>query len=301
MGDERPVAFITGASRGIGRGIAIELAKIGYQIAGSTRLVDSRNSDSGILEVKQRIEELGGVCLPVEGDVSILEDHERMIRAAVDRFGRIDLLVNNAGVAPEKRLDVLETTPASFDRVLSTNSRGPFFLTQLVARQMVAQIQSASRTGGAPWPPLGGDKANIAQGGSATEDRPYERDSQVSSRNKPKIIFITSVSAYMSSPSRAEYCLSKAALSMAAAVFADRLSEYGINVYEVRPGIIKTDMTALVQEKYDRLIERGLIPQGRWGMPEDVGKAVVALVSGGFEYSTGTVIEVSGGMNINKL
>ena len=261
MGDERPVAFITGASRGIGRGIAIELAKIGYDIAGSTRLVDSRNSDSGILEVKRRIEELGGVCLPVEGDVSILDDHEPMIRAAVDRFGRIDLLVNNAGVSPEIRLDVLETTPESFDRVLSTNSRGPFFLTQRAARQMIAQ----------------------------------------ESRKKPKIIFITSISAYMSSPSRAEYCLSKAALSMAAAVFADRLSEYGINVYEVRPGIIKTDMTASVQEKYDRLIEGGLIPQGRWGLPEDVGKAVVALVSGGFEYSTGTVIEVSGGMNINKL
>lgn len=117
----------------------------------------------------------------------------------------------------------------------------------------------------------------------------------------PKIIFITSVSVYMSSPSRAEYCLSKAALSLAAAIFADRLSEYGINVYEVRPGIIKTDMTSAVQEKYDLLIEGGLIPQRRWGTPEDVGNAVVALVSGGFEYSTGAVIEVSGGMNIRRL
>jgi NAD(P)-dependent dehydrogenase (short-subunit alcohol dehydrogenase family) len=121
------------------------------------------------------------------------------------------------------------------------------------------------------------------------------------SETKPSIIFITSISAYMSSPSRAEYCLSKAGLSMAAAIFADRLSAHGINVYEVRPGIIKTDMTAAVQEKYDKLIGEGLIPQQRWGLPEDVGKAVAALASGSFQYSTGMVIEVSGGMNIRRL
>ncbi|HXI88670.1 MAG TPA: 3-ketoacyl-ACP reductase [Blastocatellia bacterium] len=264
MNDRRPVAFITGASRGIGRGIAVELARHGYDIAGSSRVLDSQNSESGILEVKQRVEESGATFLPAQGDVSILDDHDRMIKTIVDHFGRIDLLVNNAGVSPDLRLDVLETTPESFDRVMSINSRGPFFLTQAVARQMLAQIQAA---------------AGI----------------------KPKIIFITSVSAYMSSTSRAEYCLSKAALSMAAAIFADRLSVSGINVYEVRPGIIKTEMTATVQEKYDRLIDEGLIPQGRWGLPEDVGKAVVALVSGGFEYSTGAVIEVSGGMNVRRL
>ena len=264
MNDRRPVAFITGASRGIGRGIAVELARHGYDIAGSSRVLDSQNSESGILEVKQRVEESGATFLPAQGDVSILDDHDRMIKTIVDHFGRIDLLVNNAGVSPDLRLDVLETTPESFDRVMSINSRGPFFLTQAVARQMLAQIQAA---------------AGI----------------------KPKIIFITSVSAYMSSTSRAEYCLSKAALSMAAAIFADRLSVSGINVYEVRPGIIKTEMTATVQEKYDRLIDEGLIPQRRWGLPEDVGKAVVALVSGGFEYSTGAVIEVSGGMNVRRL
>ena len=263
MSSNRPVAFITGASRGIGRCIAIELARSEYNIAGSTRVV-SQNTDKGILEVKSRVEELGTECLPIQGDVSLLEDHERMINAVLDRYGRIDLLVNNAGVAPEKRLDVLETTPESFDRVFSINSRGPFFLTQRVARQMIAQLLAAHSI-------------------------------------KPKIVFVTSVSAYMSSPSRAEYCVSKAALSMTAAIFADRLSQHGINVYEVRPGIIKTDMTDQVQEKYDRLFEEGLVPQGRWGLAEDVGKAVVALVSGSFEYSTGAVIEVSGGMNIRRL
>ena len=260
MNDRYPVAFITGASRGIGRGIAIELAKAGYDIAGSSRVL----SGSSIFEAKQRVEECGVAFLPVQGDVSILEDHEKMVKTVVDQFGRIDVLVNNAGVAPERRLDVLETTPASFDRVMSTNLKGAFFLTQRVARQMIDQTKNQSEA-------------------------------------KPKIVFITSVSAYMSSPSRAEYCISKSGLSMAAAIFADRLAEYGINVYEVRPGIIKTDMTAPVQDKYDRLIEEGLIPQRRWGLPEDVGKAVAALVSGGFEYSTGTVIEVSGGMNIRRL
>jgi NAD(P)-dependent dehydrogenase (short-subunit alcohol dehydrogenase family) len=260
----RPVAFITGASRGIGRGVAIELARHGYNVAGSSRVIEPEKTESGIFEVKRRVEELGGEFLPLQGDVARLEDHEPMLAAILDRFGRVDLLVNNAGVAPEKRLDVLETTPASFDRVLSINQRGPFFLSQRVARQMIAQLAEN------PDP-------------------------------KPSIVFITSVSAYMSSPSRAEYCISKAGLSMAAAIFAQRLAEVGINVYEVRPGIIKTDMTAPVQEKYDKLIGEGLIPQARWGLPEDVGKAVASLVSGDFQYSTGLVVEVSGGMNIQRL
>jgi NAD(P)-dependent dehydrogenase (short-subunit alcohol dehydrogenase family) len=187
-----------------------------------------------------------------------------MLAAVLERFGRIDVLVNNAGVAPEKRLDILEATSQSFDRLMNTNLRGPFFLTQKVARQMVSQLK----------------------------DSPAHSSS---------IVFVTSVSAYMSSPSRAEYCVSKAGLSMTASIFADRLSKEGINVYEVRPGIIKTDMTAGVQEKYDKLIEEGLIPQQRWGTPEDVGKAVSALVSGSFNYSTCSIIEVSGGMNLRRL
>jgi NAD(P)-dependent dehydrogenase (short-subunit alcohol dehydrogenase family) len=259
---KKPVAFITGASRGIGRGIAIELAKQGWDLAGLSRRFDPKNTEDGLFEVKQRVEELGGNFLPLQGDVTSLADHGHTLDLVLEKFRRIDLLVNNAGVAPEKRLDVLETTAGSFDRVLGINLRGPFFLTQRIALQMIAQTK-------------------------------LER--------KPAIVFITSISANTASPSRAEYCVSKAGLSMAAAVFADRLAEYGINVYEVRPGIIKTELTAAVEEKYDTLIGEGLVPQKRWGLPEDVGKAVAALVSGNFAYSTGAVIEVSGGMNLRRL
>jgi NAD(P)-dependent dehydrogenase (short-subunit alcohol dehydrogenase family) len=172
--------------------------------------------------------------------------------------------VNNAGVAPEKRTDILETTPASYDRVLSINTRGAFFLTQRIAKHMIRQVG---------------------------EDE----------EKKTCIIFISSISAYVSSPSRPEYCISKASLSMSAKIFADRLTEFGINVYEVRPGIIRTDMTAHVKEKYDKLIVEGLIPQKRWGDPADVANAVVSLAQGDFVYSTGLVVEVSGGMNIQHL
>jgi 3-oxoacyl-[acyl-carrier protein] reductase len=260
----KPVAFITGASRGIGRGIALELARQGYDLAGNSRGFNPQDTTKGLFEVKQRVEELSARFLPLQGDISSFDDHEHMLTSILETYGRVDLLVNNAGVAPEKRMDLLEATVGSFDRVLDINLRGPFFLTQRIARQMIAQIK----------------------------DRPDSRCS---------IVFVTSVSACTSSPSRAEYCVSKAGLSMAAAVFADRLSEFGINVYEVRPGVIKTDMTAPVEAKYDKLIAEGLIPQKRWGFPEDVGKAVAALVNGNFIYSTGTIIEVSGGMNLRRL
>jgi 3-oxoacyl-[acyl-carrier protein] reductase len=260
----KPVSFVTGASRGIGRGIAIELAKQGHDLAGNGRGFDPANGASPLLETKRRALELGAAFLPLQGDVSSFEDHERMLRAILGRYGRVDVLVNNAGVAPEERLDVLETTPASFDRVLDINLRGAFFLTQRVAKQMIAQVEA----------------------------RPERR---------PAIVFITSVSADTSSPSRAEYCMSKAGLSMAAAIFADRLAVHGIDVYEVRPGIIKTDMTRAVEATYERRIAEGRVLQRRWGTPEDVGKAVAALVGGSFAYSTGAVIEVSGGMSLKRL
>ncbi|MEE9117662.1 MAG: 3-ketoacyl-ACP reductase [Calditrichia bacterium] len=257
------VALVTGASRGIGRGIAIELAKAGFDIVGNGRQYNPENNKKGLFEVKERVETEGAKFLPVKGDVSVDTDRKYIIKTAIGEFGKIDVLVNNAGVAPQKRMDILETTKDSYDRVLSINARGPFFLTQLAARKMIDHIGE------------------------------YKK--------KPCIIFISSISAYVSSPSRAEYCISKAALSHTARLFADRLAEYEINVYEIQPGIIQTDMTEPVTEKYDKLIAGGLVPQKRWGYPEDVGKAVVALASGSFAYSTGLVLEISGGMNINRL
>lgn len=257
------VALVTGASRGIGRGIAIELAKAGFDIVGNGRQYNPENNKKGLFEVKERVEAVGAKFLPVKGDISVDTDRKYIIKTAIGEFGKIDVLVNNAGVAPQKRMDILETTKDSYDRVLSINARGPFFLTQLAARKMIDHIGE------------------------------YKK--------KPCIIFISSISAYVSSPSRAEYCISKAALSHTARLFADRLAEYEINVYEIQPGIIQTDMTESVTEKYDKLIAGGLVPQKRWGYPEDVGKAVVALASGSFAYSTGLVLEISGGMNINRL
>lgn len=262
--NDHPVAFITGASRGIGRSIALELAKQGFDVAGNALHFEQHNKQKGLFEVKERIAELGAVFLPIEGDVSSIQDHETMLKLILHEFGRIDLLVNNAGVAPEPRLDILEAKPESFDRVLSINMRGPFFLTQAVAKQMVKQTRTGT--------PI-----------------------------RPQIIFITSISAELSSPSRAEYCISKAALSHTARIYADRLAEFGINVYEIRPGIIRTDMTTSEQTRYDKLIAEGLVPQKRWGTPQDVGKVVAAIAQGDLAYCTGMVFEVSGGLHIRRL
>jgi len=262
--NKKPVALITGAGRGIGRGIALELANSGFEIAGLDIVFEPENKKIGLFEVKEVLGALGAGFQPFQGDISDLASHDKIMEQVVAHFGGIDLLVNNAGVAPLVRLDLLETTPESFDRVFDINARGTFFFTQRAAKQMVMQVKKS------PDP-------------------------------KPAIIFITSISAAVSSPSRAEYCVSKAALSMTATLFADRLAEFGINVYEIRPGIVETGMTVPVHEKYDKLIAEGFIPQKRWGFPEDVGKAVVALAKGHFPFSTGLVLEVSGGMNIRRL
>ncbi len=260
----KKVALVTGAARGIGRSIVLEFVNNGYDTAGVDILFDPSNKKKGFSQIKGGVKEFESDFFPLKGDVSDLETHDEIIKKVLERFERIDILVNNAGVSPEKRLDILETTPESYDRVLSINTRGAFFLTQKVARYMIRLAEQNT-----------------------------ERNSC--------IIFISSISSYVSSPSRAEYCISKAALSMTAKIFADRLAEYGINVYEVRPGIIQTEMTAPVKEKYDKLIAEGLVPQKRWGFPEDVAKAVVSLARGDFIYSTGLVVEVSGGMNIRHL
>ncbi|MBX7255978.1 MAG: 3-ketoacyl-ACP reductase [Candidatus Hydrogenedentes bacterium] len=260
----KAIALVTGASRGIGRGIAIELAKHGYDIVGIATKADPANTESGLYEVKGVVESLGQRMHPIAGDISNVDDHERVLQGALDAFGQIDVLVNNAGVAPLKRMDILETSPESFDRLTNINSRGPFFFTQRAAKQMIEQVKR-----GTTYAPI--------------------------------IVFVTSISSNTASPSRAEYCVSKAGLSMTAQCFAVRLAEFGINVYDVRPGIIATDMTSAVQSKYDHLIAEGLLLQKRWGTPEDIGKAVTGLAEGYFAYATGAVIEVGGGFGVQRL
>jgi len=261
---DSPVALITGASRGIGRAIAIALADAGYDIAGTARAPRDAAPPRTLDEAGARVAERGRRWLPIEADVSDLEGHADVFERIDAAFGRLDLFVSNAGVAPERRMDVLETTPESFDRVMGTNLRGAFFLAQRAARWMLERRR--------------------AEAGSP-----------------PRIVLIGSVSAEASSPSRAEYCMSKAGLAMAARVFADRLSSEGIPVFEVRPGIIRTDMTAPVHERYDALIAGGLVPQRRWGEPEDVARAVVAIARGDFDYSTGLVVDVGGGLTMPRL
>jgi len=261
---DRPCALVTGASRGIGRAIAIALAREGYDIAGNATGYDPGDLTRGLAQTGVRCQEAGAVFLSLPADVSDLASHEGLVAASVERFGGIDLLVSNAGVAPLQRLDFLETTPESYDRVMGVNLRGSFFLAQRVARHMV---EAEGNRGPAP----------------------------------PTLVFITSTSADTSSTNRVEYCVSKAGLSMLAQSCAHRLAPHGINVYEVRPGIIRTDMTAGVKEKYDALMAQGFVPQARWGEPEDVGRAVAALARGDFAYSTGSVFEVSGGMGIKRL
>jgi NAD(P)-dependent dehydrogenase (short-subunit alcohol dehydrogenase family) len=261
---ERPCALVTGASRGIGRAIAVALAQEGYDVVGNSTSYDPADEATGLAATKLLVEKTGASFLPAPADITNLSTHETLLRSTIERFGRIDLLVNNAGIAPPERLDYLETTADSFDLVLGVNLRAPFFLTQCLAKELVTR----------------------ADRGDAI---------------RPAIIFVSSVSVDMSSPSRTEYCVAKAGLSHLARICAHRLAAHGVVVYEVRPGLIATDMTAPVKEKYDALIAEGLIPQCRWGQPEDVARAVVSLARGDFAYATGSVFDVSGGMNIRRL
>jgi 3-oxoacyl-[acyl-carrier protein] reductase len=258
--NDKPVAVITGASRGIGRAVALSLASEGYDIAAIARLVDSEGMENLGSEVEKR----GASFFPVGLDISCTGCHKEVVSNILERYGRIDFLVNNAGVAPLQRNDILDMTEESYDRVLNINLKGPFFFAQKISREMT-------------W--LKNKIENY----------------------RPVVVFITSVSAVLSSTNRAEYCISKAGLSMASTLFADRLSREGILVYELRPGIIQTDMTAKIKDKYDKLIGEGLVPQKRWGMPEDVGNAVASMARGDWSFSTGMVFEISGGLNIHKL
>lgn len=215
-------------------------------------------------EVTEEVAASGGRAEYMQADISSGTDRIRLISEIRKRFGRLDILVNNAGVAPEVREDILLATEESFDRLIRINLKGPYFLTQLAANWMIEQKQS---------------------------------DPQ---RN-PMIINVSSISAYAASPSRGDYCLSKAGLSMTTALFAARLAEYGIGVYEIRPGIIATDMTAAVKDRYDSLIRDGLTPIRRWGVPDDIGRAVAAIAAGSFPFSTGEVFNVDGGFHLRIL
>lgn len=259
VSNPRKVALVTGARRGIGLGIAKCLAAEGYNLA-----ISAVHSDEEAAAAIQEIRHHGVEVLYCQADVSIARHRAAMLDRVRREFGRLDVLVNNAGVAPTVRADILEATEESFERLLRINLQGPYFLTQSVANWMIEQRRADPEFRGC-------------------------------------IVNISSVSATMASPNRGDYCISKAGISMATQLWAVRLGEFDIPVYEVRPGIIKTDMTVPVTAKYDKLLAEGLCIQSRWGMAEDVGRAVTMLVRRDLPYSTGQVIMVDGGMTVPRL
>lgn len=260
-----PVALVTGASRGIGRGIALELARAGHDLvinyAGQADAARQTAADC-VAAAKAAGKSIRAE--PAQADVGLAADREKLLIFTRATFGRLDVLVNNAGIASIGRPDILEATEENFDRLMAVNLKGPFFLSQLAARWMIEQA-------GAP------------------------------ASRRPKIITISSISAFAASVNRADYCLAKAALGMMTQLYAARLAPQGINVYEIRPGIIASDMTAPVKEKYDRLIADGLTPIARWGTPEDIGRAVAMLAGDALPFSTGEVINVDGGFHVRRL
>jgi 3-oxoacyl-[acyl-carrier protein] reductase len=275
-------ALITGASRGIGRGIALELVKLGFDLvvnyAGNQTAARQTAKDCATAAKAVGRGIRAEIC---QADVSVAADRQRLIDFTREKFGRLDLLVNNAGVAPTVRADILDAGEDSFDRLINVNVKGPYFLTQLAAKWMIEQVGSRRR-GEADAPPTPNPPPHV--GGYA-----------------PRIVTISSVSAYTASTNRGDYCIAKAALSMLTPLYAARLAEHGINVYEIRPGIIATDMTGPVKDKYDKLIANGLTPIERWGTPEDVGRAVAAIAQDLLPFSTGEVINVDGGFHLRRL
>jgi len=259
MNTNERVALVTGAGRGIGLGIALHLARESCNIA-----VCDIHEETAVARALDSLRETGAEVLYCRADVSDPDARSAMLANIRERFGALHVLVNNAGVAPLVRADILDATEESYERVMRINLQGPYFLTQAVANWMIEQ-----------------QKENRSFSGC--------------------IVNISSISAEVASPSRGEYCLSKAGVSMATMLWAARLGEFDIPVFEIRPGIIQTDMTAGVKEKYDKLIGEGLCVQKRWGFPEDIGKAVAALARGDMGYSTGQVIMVDGGMTLQRL
>ncbi len=255
----KKTALITGGSRGIGFGIALELANAGFDLA-----INGLREEPRVANSLELLRARGAKVIYIQGDVSDSDQRISMLDQVIKEFGALNVLVNNAGIAPPQRKDLLETTEESYNRVMDINLKGPYFLTQLVARHMVEQVQEGVGFTGC-------------------------------------IINVSSISATVASVNRGEYCISKAGVSMATRLWAVRLGEYGIPVYEIQPGLIKTDMTSAVKEKYDRLIEEGLLVEKRWGLPEDVGKVALSMASGFLPYSTGQVVVVDGGLTIPRL
>ena len=249
----KKTAIITGGAGGIGFGTAQQLAADGFNI-----VIFDIKEESDVGDKLALLNEAGSDTMYFRGNIAHVEDCYTFVEKVIDKYHKIDVLVNNSGVAPKVRADILETTEESMDDVFGVNIKGTFFMTQAVARRMMEQ-------------------------------------------NDGIIVNISSISAYTSSVNRPEYCMSKSAISMMTVLFADRLAAHGIRVYEIRPGVIRTDMTAPVTEKYDRLIADGVFPIERWGYPEDVAKAVAAFANGAFPYSTGEVINVDGGFHLRRL
>jgi 3-oxoacyl-[acyl-carrier protein] reductase len=263
---DAPAALVTGASRGLGRGIAETLAGDGLDLAihyGRNRAA----AEETVAACRTRASRPDQKLVLVGGDVARADDRRRVVEETLGALGRLDALVNNAGMAPRVRADLLEASEESFDELVAVNLKGPYFLSQLVARHWVG----------------------AGQRGQARLPGGY------------KLVFVSSTSAVRVSTSRGEYCVSKAGLAMASKLFAVRLAAEGVQVYEVRPGIMATDMTSGVKDKYDRMIGEGGVPQGRWGTPADVGLAVSALLKGQFPFSTGDVVNVDGGLHLERL
>ena len=252
-------AFVTGGSRGIGLGIAQALAADGWRLA-----INGMRSESDVSDALDSLRLASPHVIYCRGDISLAADRAACLDRIDGEFGGLNLLVNNAGIAPRVRADILEATEQSFDEIFNVNLKGPYFLTQAVARWMIVQRQADAAFDGC-------------------------------------VVNISSISAEIASINRGDYCMARAGTSMATKLWAVRLAEYGIRVYEIRPGVIATDMTAGVKEKYDRMIAEGLTFEPRWGRPEDIGRAVAALARGEFPYATGQVVNIDGGMMIGRL